>query len=195
MDFRNTDDNNLFVPNEMNKTQLPTFITIYRHFLYLLTISKCIKNKIEATAISDTTNAIIGIWQSASLPQITIKSVRGKVGKLVNRVKIIKKSYKKSYYKNTVEKAKLNILFDICSCKCSVISNCQCKRDDRIPPLKITFIIDQRDKRMLFIDTTSLVDTPIQSSRKKPRLDLPSQSTSLVLHQVYNIVYLYYIYF
>ena len=44
MDLRNTDDSNLFVPNEMNKTQLPTFTTIYLHFLYLLTILKCIKN-------------------------------------------------------------------------------------------------------------------------------------------------------
>ena len=82
MDLRNT-DNNLFVPSEMNKTQLPTFTTIYRHFLCLLTILKCIKNKIEATAISDTTNAIIEIWQSASLPHIPFKSVRVKVDKLV----------------------------------------------------------------------------------------------------------------
>ena len=27
MDIRNTDDSNLFVPNEMNKTQLPTYTT------------------------------------------------------------------------------------------------------------------------------------------------------------------------
>ena len=40
----NTDDSNLFVPNEMNKTQLHTFTTIYWHFLYLLTILKWIKN-------------------------------------------------------------------------------------------------------------------------------------------------------
>ena len=60
MDIRNTDDNNLFIPSKMNKTQ-PTFTTIYRHFLCLLTILKCNKNKIEATAISDTTNAIIEI--------------------------------------------------------------------------------------------------------------------------------------
>ena len=66
MDLRNNDDNNLFVPSEMNKTQLPTFTTIYRHFLYLLTILKCNKNKIENTAISDTTNAIIKICISTS---------------------------------------------------------------------------------------------------------------------------------
>ena len=152
MDLRNTDDNNLFIPSEMNKTQLPTFTTIYRHFLCLLTISKCNKNKIEA--ISHTTNAIIEIWQSASLPHIPFKSVRVNVDKLVKIVKLIKKSYKKSYYKNSVEKAKLYILFDIFSCKCSVICKCQCKRDDRIPTLEITFITNQRDKIMPFIDTT-----------------------------------------
>ena len=44
----------------------------------------------------------------------------------------------KSYFKNTVEKAKINILFDVFICKCSVISKCQYNRDDRIPTLKIT---------------------------------------------------------
>ena len=120
--------------------------------------------------------------RSAYLPHIPFKNVRVNVNKLVKRVKLIKKSYKKSYYKNTVEKAKLNILFDLCSCKCSDICNCQCKRDDRMPTLEINLIIDQRDERMLFIDITSLVDTPIQSRRKKPRLDLPTHSTSLVLN-------------
>ena len=43
MDLRNT-DSNLFVSTEMNKTQLPTSTTIYWHFLYLITILKCIKN-------------------------------------------------------------------------------------------------------------------------------------------------------
>ena len=43
MDLRNTDDSNVCVPNEMNKTQLPTFTTIYWHFLYLLTILKSLK--------------------------------------------------------------------------------------------------------------------------------------------------------
>ena len=100
MDLRNTDDNNLIVPNKMNKLQLPTFTNIYRHFLYILTILKCIKNKIEATAIRDTTNFIIEIWQSASLPHIPFDSVCVKVGRSVKSVKIIKKSYKKSYYKD-----------------------------------------------------------------------------------------------
>ena len=44
MDLSNTDDSNLCVPNEVNKTQLPTFTTIYFNFLYLLTILKSIKN-------------------------------------------------------------------------------------------------------------------------------------------------------
>ena len=100
MDLRNTYDSNLYVSNEMNKTQLSTFTTIYRHFLYLLTILKCIKNKIEATAIRDTTNVIIEIWQSVSLPHIPFHSVCVKVGRLVKNVKIILKSYKKSYYKD-----------------------------------------------------------------------------------------------
>ena len=44
MDLRNTDENNLFVPSERNKTKLHPFTTIYRHFLYLLTFLKCNKN-------------------------------------------------------------------------------------------------------------------------------------------------------
>ena len=95
MDLRNTDDSHLFFPNEMNKTQLLTFTYIYRHFLYLLTILKCIKNKIEATAISDTTNSIIEIWQSTSLPHIPFDRVRVNVVILVKSVQIIKKSYTK----------------------------------------------------------------------------------------------------
>ena len=35
MDLGNTDDSNVFVPNEMNKIQLPTFTTIYWYFLYI----------------------------------------------------------------------------------------------------------------------------------------------------------------
>ena len=79
MDLRNTDDNNLFIPNEMNKTQLPIFKNIYRHFLYLLTILKCIKNLIEATAIRDTTNDIIEIWQSSSLHHILFDIIHVKI--------------------------------------------------------------------------------------------------------------------
>ena len=99
MDLKNTDDSNLFVPNEMNTTQLPSITTIYRHVLYLLTILKCIKNKI-ATVIRDIPNSIIEIWQSASLTHIPFDSVRVKVGRLVKSVNIIKKSNKKSYYKD-----------------------------------------------------------------------------------------------
>ena len=73
MDLSNIDDNNLFVQIEMNQTQLPTFTTIYRHFLCLLTILKCNKNKIKTTAMIETTNAIIEIWQFASLLHIPFK--------------------------------------------------------------------------------------------------------------------------
>ena len=73
MDLSNIDDNNLFVQSKMNQTQLPTFTTIYPYFLCLLTILKCNQNKIETTATIETTNAIIEIWQFASLPHIPFK--------------------------------------------------------------------------------------------------------------------------
>ena len=44
---------------------------------------------------------------------------------------------------------KYNIIFDICSCQCKF--TCRCKKENKIPPCKISFIKDQRSSRILVI--------------------------------------------
>ena len=131
--------------------------------------------------MNETTKEIIDIWYSAALPHMASKATYVKLSRYVDIMKKLKKSKKRAQFKTYCEQhiSKYNRIFDICTCQC--LNICTCIKHDRIPPIEVPFITDQRKDRLLYIDTTCTQGTSYQSrsSSKKIRLDVPNKSAAI----------------
>ena len=176
MDLRNTITGGLFNKKIMSKCQLPTYVDVYCHFLEVST-----HEKYEYCALKKTSENLINIWHSASLPHQTIKSTRRKLSRHVEAMKNLKKSKRKLNVNTSCEKyvSKYNTLFDMCSCQCE--NKCTCLKPNIIPPIEVPFLTDQRTNRLLYIDITCTEGTSYQSrnASKIIRLDIQHQSAAI----------------
>ena len=145
-----------FTPTNMSYRKLPTYLDIYKHYLFLKPCS-------DASSKKKTVLKLIDIWNRASLPIFTKAYITAKLAKYIEEVKKLKKSISNDRFEYFVaaHKEKYDKLFDICPCKCEV--NCRCPREYRIPTVERQFLIDQRTVRIMTIDCSSTVATAIQS--------------------------------
>ena len=187
MDLRNNSMCLLFSGKEMSRLKLPTFFDVYRHFLTI--------NEKQIVAINKTVDIINEIWHSSSLPHYNTKTSINKLKIYFDNVKSLKKSKSTKYYNTNYQKhqEKYEVLFDISICKCVELNACQCKREYRVPPIERSFLLDQRNKRELLIQTYSTEPTTIQS-RKRPRIYASSSremaSSMLVITNIFNLKFL-----
>ena len=145
-----------FTPTTMSYRKLPTYLDIYKHYLFL-------KPCYGALSKKKTVLKLIDIWNRASLPIFSKANISAKLAKYIQDVKKLKKSISNDRFEYFVaaHKEKYDKLFDICPCKCEM--NCRCTRECRIPPVERQFLIDQRTVRSMTIDCSSTVATSIQS--------------------------------
>ena len=144
----------------MLSTKLPTFIDVLSHYMYLNDTNN---NKKEV--IYETVLKIEDIWKSASLPTIASRSIFSKLSSYLSIVRTMRKSEKSRYFKLTAtkHKEKYTILFDICSCKCSHETRCNCIRNNIVPVAERYFLEDQRTVRLMSIDICSMTATTMRS--------------------------------
>ncbi|PZC80570.1 hypothetical protein B5X24_HaOG214388 [Helicoverpa armigera] len=75
--------------------------------------------------------------------------------------------------------------FDICSCKCKVISDCNCPKECRIPKKEVDFLLDQRTTRKMMIGGVDVATTAkIRKNKKEKKKLYIAVESSRALHQV-----------
>lgn len=147
-------------PSEMPDNQLPTYADVMK--FYNLTKQKLkyeLNNKDPPhhNVAEIVTTKVEQIWDKASIPHVSHRRVQEMLNKYHKTFMNLLKPYKSrkdsgpyrekiSQFKNESKK-----LFDICSCKCSFISQCQCEKSRKIPAIERDFLEDQRGPRGMII--------------------------------------------
>ena len=103
--------------------------------------------------ITDISSKLRQLWISASIPIISPEGIRKKLDNLFDLYRDLKKSYKRDNEKPKfqVKADTLRLLFDISVCKCKDFEQCRCPKDRKVPKEEQIFLIDQRNKRKMFI--------------------------------------------
>lgn len=159
---------------------LPTYGDVIRHYLYehdVFLNSACVGRATSAaTAVvsEKVAHHIMSIWEKASLPTLTKRSVIRKVTGCYNDYRNLMKPYKgrkdEKSYQARLEKYKsktIGQLFDICSCWCEVLSKCSCNVHTKVPVKEHAFLLDQRSIRKMLIGSVDVKETKRIQERKR----------------------------
>ncbi|CAG9792722.1 unnamed protein product [Diatraea saccharalis] len=170
------------LPQKLPVSQLPTYNDVMKYYLFIKYQLKPDNTTKEPTVhdISEIlAQEILDIWQKASLPTVSRKRVLQLIRAYHDKYRRLMKPYHgRQTNKNYQQKintftAESHTLFDICSCKCKLISNCSCSRDSRVPKEEINFLLDQRTTRKMMIGGVDLAAT-IKKKKKQERKEKSS---------------------
>ena len=148
----------LGIPKELEKTYLPRNGEILRYWRLLANIEeKPGKIPSRYELVTRIATEVHGIWKSASIPSIGIRTIEKKVNSMIDRYISIKKSYVRD---GNLPKFKAKLanfeslliqLFDAAACKCHIFDTCRCKKDAKVPKVERAFLNDQRGLRKMII--------------------------------------------
>lgn len=164
-------------PGKLPLSQLPTYNDVMKNYLFIKNELKPYKTAKEPTVhnISERlAKEVLEIWQKTSLPTVSLKRILQLIRSYHDKYRTLMKPYQdRKKNKNYQEKISRFIteshrLFDICSCKCKLISNCTCLKDSRVPNEEVHFLIDQRTTRKMSIGGVDVVST-IKNKKREER--------------------------
>ncbi|XP_060808125.1 uncharacterized protein LOC132903564 [Amyelois transitella] len=156
------------LPEKLPLSQLPTYNAVMKNYLFIKYELKPDKTTKEPTVhdISERlTTEILDIWRKASLPTVSFKRVLKLIRTYHDKYRGLLKPYQgrkmnKKYQQKIAEfVTESQRLFDVCSCKCKLISECTCSKDNRVPREEVSFLLDQRTTRKMMIGGVDLVAT------------------------------------
>jgi len=149
-------------PCPFSETTLPTHLDVVSFVEYEWSKEDKKNRNSKSDAYSIVGDCIIEIWNNASLPIMSKKSILKKIDRLLDEYSDALKSKGKVSGKATKFSAKLPLLFDICGCSCFRqslntaidiskidLTNCSCK--NKIPAREWDFYIDQMSERKMII--------------------------------------------
>ncbi|KAK0043374.1 hypothetical protein Bpfe_027193 [Biomphalaria pfeifferi] len=147
-------------PSEMPDNQLPTYADVMK--FYNLTKQRLkyeLNNKDPPhhNVAEIVITKVEQIWDKASIPHVSHRRVQEMLNKyhktFMNLLKPYKSRKDSGPYQEKISQFKdeSKKLFDICSCKCSFISQCQCEKSRKIPAIERDFLEDQRGPRGMII--------------------------------------------
>ena len=90
---------------------------------------------------------LLQVWIKASIPTITLRGIELQLEKYIGDVQKVIRS-KSTTLKREELGLNLDILFDICSCKCKEFSSCSCPLNLKVPTIERDFLTDQRTVRV-----------------------------------------------
>lgn len=176
------------LPEKLPVSQLPTYNDVMKYYLFIKYELKTDKTTKEPTVhdISEKlAQEVLDIWQKASLPTVSRKRVLQLIRVYHDKYRSLMKPYH-GRQTNINYQQKINTftaeshrLFDICSCKCKLISNCSCSKDSRVPKEEIFFLLDQRTARKMMIGGVDLAAT-IKNKKKQERKQKSSLSREII---------------
>lgn len=153
-------------PQELSPRVLPTVEDVMKYFREVEKNLKAL-NKNRPVPVNQTVaqvaQRVVEIWMSASIPTTTIRGIELLVRRFHERGQKLKKHMKKEDVDRF--KSKCKKLFDIASCKCTVIENCSCPLEKKVPTKEIPFLLDQRNARRMAIGSVDVLETQRRQNR------------------------------
>ncbi|KAK0049303.1 hypothetical protein Bpfe_021191 [Biomphalaria pfeifferi] len=160
---------------ELPHNVLPTNRQVAQHFLHMKK-RKNDSNKDKYRAVSD---AVISLWNKASIPTMHYRSVIKRVETMISTGSELSRS-KSSSERQSTFLATLDSLFDIAACKCSmsydnstkqVSISCNCPRNLKVPPDELLFLYDQRTSRKMFMTNIDFQATTRLQKRLQRKIE------------------------
>lgn len=148
---------------ELPYNVLPTNEQVAQHFLHIKT-RKNDTNKDKYKAVSE---AVISLWNKASIPTIHPRSVMKRVETLISTGSELCRS-KSSSTRQATFLSSMNSLFDIAACNClisndestkQISTSCKCPKHLKVPQQEQLFLLDQRNSRKMFIGSLDVEST------------------------------------
>ena len=150
---------------------LPTYDGVLKYYSFVRNNlkQKSLKDPAISQILKQVVDKLKAIWESASIPILSDRRIETMLRSYHKKYCVIMKPYK-GRTKCDVYTSKIDVfkneahmkLFDIAACKCNVLTQCSCPKEKKVTKEEITFLVDQRSERQLFIDR---VDSTL--SRKK----------------------------
>ena len=160
--------------HDLRNNQLPTYGDILKCILWCKVEKKRVNGNDPSVKhiVKTITDRVIEIYNRASIP--TVSKVRvnelifGYHLKYQNIIKNYKSTLQSQITKLNAFKESSNILFDFCSCKCKGIILCTCSKEKKVPSIERDFLLDQRNKRRMFIGGVDIItSTKIQQRQDR----------------------------
>lgn len=146
------------IGSDLSSTQLPNVGDVMR--FYVFKKSKLPKNTKVAQISADVASNVISIWNKAGIPTVSEKQVIQKMEHLRSNLRDIqRKKGKLKMSVISVAKEESVRLFDICTCHCDDLDDCDCVKECKIPALERDFLLDQRSSRRMIIAGLDKVTT------------------------------------
>ena len=178
-------------PCELSDCVLPSYRDVMRHYLLLRNteVGGCASN---SEVIRKITERLETIWQKASIPVTTSKSIVDRIITYHKKYRTLMKPYKSQRGKSATYDKKFDMfvgdslkLFDIATCKC-VTSGCTCPRDHKVPQDERAFLVDQRTERKMMIGGIDAKQTNVlhkreERKRKRTHSEVAADCNSLDL--------------
>lgn len=164
-------------PEKLSLSQLPTYNDVMKNYLFIKHELKPDKKAKEPTVheISERlAHEVLEIWKKTLLPTVSINRILRLIRSYHDKYRSLLKPYQgRKTDKNYQEKinkfiTESHTLFDICSCKCKLISNCNCIKGSRVAKEEISFLLDQRTTRKMMIGGVDVIAT-IKYKKKQER--------------------------
>lgn len=165
------------LPEKLPVSQLPTYNDIMKYYLFIRHELKPDITTKEPTVheISERlAQEVLEIWQKSSLPTVSFKRILQLIRVYHDKYRCLMKPYRGRQtnikYQEKINKfiSDSHSLFDICICKCKVISDCNCPKECRIPKVEVDFLLDQRTTRKMMIGGVD-VATTAKNKKKQER--------------------------
>lgn len=155
---------------------LPTNREVMKFFYYtreLLRAENCGREPTIHMIASSVAKKLCEIWRRASIPTVTESAVKAAIIRYHQKCGDIKRSACKPHkgvsLTKKIDDFKTNSrkLMDICTCKCQQIKKCTCKKGSKVPEKEVSFLIDQRTKRLLAIGGVDIKETGVLLKRAR----------------------------
>ena len=165
-------------PSEIPRATLPTYYDVMKYYLWVRNNIKpknCSKEPTIADVSEIVANDIEALWKKASIPTVThtrvLQLIRCYHDKYTALLKYpINKRNQNYKVKTEVFRKDSKKLFDIASCKCTLLSSCSCGKPFRIPVQEHEFLTDQRGPRTMIIGGVDVVETRMLKKREKRKV-------------------------
>lgn len=177
MAFPRTRDKDLPHPiigngQDMGESLLPTRRDVLKYYIYVWNNEK-IKQNGKNPSFLEVSKIVVDklkfMWEKASIPCITSKTITDLLKKEVDLVQTLNKTYKRDKDKDSFKKKladfnnRVEALFDVSACKCKDFQLCKCDPAKKVPILERKFLTDQRTVRKMAIGR---VDIKVTSANK-----------------------------